>query len=188
MGMPAAPREVTTVEEFLALPEDTGRRHELLEGEYVVTPSPTYRHQRAVTLLYERLKPALASEPDYVLFPVPGDIVLGANSVVEPDLFLIPRPASPDIHWREVSLPLLAIEVLSRSTAARDRGIKRRLYQEAGVAEYWIVDLDSRLVERWQPQDKRPEIVRDVLRWMPPGSSTALDIDLAGFFAEALEG
>jgi Uma2 family endonuclease len=187
MGMPATPRDVTTLEEFFALPEDSSRRHELLDGTYVVTPLPTYRHQRAVTVLYERLKPALADRSDVVLFPVPGDIVLGPNSVVEPDLFLIPKPASSEIHWRDVSLPLLAVEVLSRSTAARDRGIKRYLYQNAGVPQYWIVDLDARLVERWQPDDTRPEIVRDTLSWTPPGASTALDIDLPEFFAQVLD-
>jgi Uma2 family endonuclease len=187
MGMPAAPHEITTLEEFFALPEDSSRRHELLDGTYIVTPLPTYRHQHAVTVLYERLKPALAGRSDVVLFPVPGDIVLGPKSVVEPDLFLIPKPASSDIHWRDVSLPLLAVEVLSRSTAARDRGIKRHLYQKAGVREYWIVDLDARLVERWLPEDKRPEILRDILRWALPGSSAPFDIDLAEFFAEALD-
>jgi Uma2 family endonuclease len=186
MGMPATPHGVTTLEEFFALPEDKVRRHELLDGAYVVTPMPTYRHQRAVTLLYERLKPALAGRPDLVLFPVPGDIVLGPRSVVEPDLFVIPRPASPDIHWRDVSLPQLAVEVLSRGTAARDRGIKRHLYQNAGVPEYWIVDLDSRLVERWRPEDERPQILRDLLVWQPAGSDAGFEIDLGEFFGEVL--
>jgi Uma2 family endonuclease len=188
MGMPAAPQDVTTLEQFFALPGDSSRRHELLDGAYVVAPLPSYRHQHAVTLLYGRLKPALAARSDVILFPVPGDIVLGPNSVVEPDLFLLPKPPSSDIHWRDVSLPLLAVEVLSRSTAARDRGIKRQLYQRAGVREYWIVDLDARLVERWLPQDKRPEIIRDILRWTPPGSSAPCNIDLVEFFAEALDG
>jgi Uma2 family endonuclease len=187
MGMPATPQDVTTLEEFFALPEDGSRRHELLDGAYVVTPVPSYRHQHAVTMLYERLKPALAGRSDLVLFPVPGDIVLGPKSVVEPDLFLIPKPVSSGIHWRDVSLPLLAVEVLSRSTAARDRGIKRHLYQRAGVAEYWIVDLDARLVERWQPEDTRPEIARDIMTWLPPGSGTPFELDLAEFFAQVLD-
>ena len=187
MGMAATPHQVTTVDEFFSLPEDSTRRHELLDGLYVVTPLPTYRHQRAVTSLYERLKPALARRPDLVVLPVSGDIVLGPRSVVEPDLFVIPKPASSRVHWRDVARPLLAVEVLSRSTAARDRGIKRHLYQRAGVPEYWIVDLDSRLVERWRPDDERPEILGELLRWEPPGSVEAFDIDLAEFFGEVLD-
>ncbi len=55
--------------------------------------------------------------------------------------------------------------VLSPSTAARDRGIKRRLYLEAGVEEYWIVDVDARMVERWRAGDVRPEIIDKELGW-----------------------
>jgi Uma2 family endonuclease len=186
--MPATPGEVTTIDEFFALPEDTSRRHELLDGVYVVTPLPTYRHQRAVMALYERLKPSVASRPDLVLFAVPGDIVVAPKSVLEPDLFLIPRPATTDIHWRDVGRPVLAVEVLSPGTAGRDRGIKRHLYQTAGVPEYWIVDLDSRLVERWTPADERPEILRERMVWQAPGSTTTSEIDLTGFFAEVLDG
>jgi hypothetical protein len=53
-------------------------------------------------------------------------------------------------EWSEIGVPVLAIEFLSPSTASRDRGAKRRIYQRAGVAEYWTVDLDARLVERWR--------------------------------------
>jgi Uma2 family endonuclease len=135
MGMPATPGEAITIDEFFALPEDVGRRHELLDGVYVVTPAPTYRHQRAGVALYERLKPALVGGPDLVLSPVPGDFVLSPKSVVEPDLFVIPRPAVSSVHWRDVARPLVAVEVLSPGTARRDRGIKRHLYQTAGVPE-----------------------------------------------------
>jgi Uma2 family endonuclease len=177
MGMPATPGEAITIDEFFALPEDVGRRHELLDGVYVVTPAPTYRHQRAVVALYERLKPALVGRPDLVLSPVPGDFVLSPKSVVEPDLFVIPRPAVSSVHWRDVARPLLAVEVLSPGTARRDRG-----------TEYWIVDLDSRLVERWTPEDDRPEILRERLVWRVSHSSELSEIDLAGFFAEVVDG
>ena len=63
--------------------------------------------------------------------------------------------------------PLLAVEVLSPSTARADRTVKRRLYQRAGVPEYWIVDLEARLVERWRPADERPEVLTDTLTWRP---------------------
>jgi Uma2 family endonuclease len=187
MGMPASPHEVTTLEEFFALPEDTARRHELLEGTYVVSPEASFRHQRAAFALGQLLMPVVAELPSLELFGVPGDIVLGRHTVVAPDLFVVPRPSSPDIHWREVGLPVLVVEILSASTAARDRGVKRRLYQEAGIPEYWIVDLDSRLIERWRPDDERPEILRERLTWQPPGSSVAVELDLATFFRGVLD-
>lgn len=188
MGMAAVPPSVTTLDEFFALPEDNARRHELLDGVYVVSPPPSFRHQRAVMMLYHRLAPAIQDLPDLLLFPVPGDIVLGARTVVEPDLFLIPRPPRVDIHWRDVARPLLVIEILSPSTATRDRLVKRRLYQQTGIPEYWIVDLDARLVERWWPGDDRPEILSETLTWQPPDSTVPFELDLAAFFAEVLEG
>jgi Uma2 family endonuclease len=187
MGMPAVPQLVTTLDEFFALPEDKSRRHELLDGVYVVSPNPSFRHQQAVLVLYHRILPALSGRPDLVLYPVGGDIVLGPRTVVEPDLFLIPKPVTIDVHWRDVALPLLAVEVLSPGTAARDRLVKRRLYQQAGVPEYWIVDLDARLVERWRPGDERPEILSETLTWQLLEASPPFELDLAGFFAELLD-
>ena len=188
MGMPAVPTSVTTLDEFFALPEDKSSRHELLDGVYVVSPNPTFRHQHAVMVLYHRLLPALAQDPGLRLYPVGGDIVLGPRTVVEPDLYVIPKPPSVDVHWRDVPLPLLAIEVLSPGTASRDRGIKRRLYQAAKVPEYWIVDVDARLVERWRPDDDRPEILSEKLSWQVTESSAAFELDLTAFFAEVLDG
>ncbi len=187
MGMAAIPPPATTLDEFFALPEDSSCREELLAGVYVVSPNPTLRHQRAVLALYHRLTPALEGHPELLLFPISGDIVLGPRTVVVPDLFVVPRPLSSYVHWREVARPLLAVEVLSPGTAGRDRGIKRRLYQQAEVPEYWIVDLDSRLVERWRPGDERPEILSETLRWQPLESAAAFELDLAGFFAEVLD-
>jgi len=81
---------------------------------------------------------------------------------------------------------LLAVEVLSPSSARNDRGHKRRYYQRNGLPEYWIVDLDSRLVERWRPDDTRPEVLTETLEWRPQGSAAPLVIELHTLFMEAL--
>ncbi len=188
MGMAAVPPSVTTLDQFFALPEDGFRRHELFDGLYVVTPAPTFRPQRASFALGLALLPALANLRDLELLALSGDIVLGPRTVVEPDLCVVPRPASAQVHWRDVGRPLLVIEILSRSTAARDRGVKRRIYQESNIPEYWIVDLDARLVERWRPGDERPEILGETLTWQPSESAAPFDLDLAAFFAEVLDG
>lgn len=57
MGMAAVPPSVTTLDEFFALPEDNSRRHELLDGVYVVSPNPNFRHQRASFALGRALLP-----------------------------------------------------------------------------------------------------------------------------------
>ena len=135
MGMAAIQHPVTTLDQFFSLPEDNVRRHELLEGVYVVSPEASFRHQRASFALGRALLPALDSQPHLELLALPGDIVLSPRTVVEPDLCVIPRPATAQVHWREVGRPLLVIEILSPGTAARDRGVKRRLYQQAGIPE-----------------------------------------------------
>jgi len=73
---------------------------------------------------------------------------------------------------------LLAIEASSPTTARADRLKERPIYQGHGVPEYWIVDDDSRLVERWRPDDQRPEIVHEILAWQPVPEIPALRIDL----------
>lgn len=164
MDMPVF-EPVTTVDEFLALPED-GVRQELLAGSHIVMPAPRPDHQRVVLAIARLLQDTIAGREDVEVFGATGDIVLGPDTVVEPDVFLLRSgPGSRFTSWRDAPVPLLAVEVLSPSTAARDRGIKRRLYFEGGVEEYWIVDVDARVVERWRAGDVRPEIVEQKLDW-----------------------
>ena len=77
---------------------------------------------------------------------------------------------------------MLAVEVVSPSSSSRDRILKRTRYGRAGIAEYWIVDPLSRLVERWRPADGRPEIITDTLVWHPRGAEEALCIPLQPIF------
>jgi Uma2 family endonuclease len=172
MGMPA-PRPVTTIEELLALPED-GFRHELLNGEHVVTPAPTKLHQRVLAEFYVGLHTALRGRGDIEVLFSPADIHLGPKTLVQPDLFIVVRD---NRSWADTPAPMLAVEILSPSTAARDRGKKRRLYLEAGVEEYWVVDIDASLVERWRQGDDRPEIVDGMLTWsLSVGASGEIDL------------
>jgi len=76
--------------------------------------------------------------------------------------------------------------VLSPTTARGDRSVKRRLYQRVGVPEYWIVDLEAQLVERWRPADERPEVLTESLGWQPDPAVAPHVIDLAGFFSKIL--
>jgi Uma2 family endonuclease len=186
MAMPTPASTVSTVEELLALPED-GLRHELLDGIHVVTPGPRLPHQAVLGEFSYALRRGLEGNTVLMLLASPADIVLGPKTLVQPDLFVVRKPANVRLaRWSDVGVPVLAIEVLSPSTAARDRGAKRRIYQRAGVAEYWIVDLDARLVERWRPGDERPEIVTEILRWEPVTGMTPVAIDLPQIFSGIL--
>jgi Uma2 family endonuclease len=82
----------------------------------------------------------------------PADIEYSPRRLVQPDLFVVPfLPGHPPGDWREVRDLLLVVEVQSPSTAYADRNRKRRIYLDEGVPDYWIVDLDAQLIERWQP-------------------------------------
>ena len=101
---------------------------------------------------------------------------------MQPDVFVVRKsPEKPVRAWADVGVPLLVIEVLSSGTAARDRGVKRRTYQNAGVGEYWIVDPDARIVERWTPADERPEVADGTLRWSLSGGACG-ELDVPPFF------
>jgi len=186
MAMPSVSHPITTVEALLALPDD-GLRHELLDGEHVVTPAPALVHQRAVGLLFVPLTHYLSDRRDVELFTSPADVILGPKILVQPDLFVARRPPDGLRTWADVGVPVLAIEILSPGTAARDRGTKRAIYQREGVTEYWIVDLDARLVERWRPDDERPEILRERLEWRATERGEAFAFELTEFFAAVWE-
>ena len=108
----------------------------------------------------------------------------GGDEVLQPDIFVFRQGAEkPTRSWADITGLLLAVEVLSPSTARYDRTLKRRRYQRAGVPEYWIVDLDARLIERWRPADSRPEILAERISWRPEDGGDGLEIDLTELFA-----
>ena len=78
---------------------------------------------------------------------------------------------------------MLAIEILSPDTARPDRRVKRRLYQRERVPEYWIVDVDAGLVDRWRPDTDCPEVLAESLSWQPDPAHAPLVLDLPLFFA-----
>jgi Uma2 family endonuclease len=162
----------------LALPDD-GNRYELLDGELVVTPSPAFRHQSVVGELMAVLQPHVRAHRLGRLLSSPADLFSRLGQLAQPDLFLLPTRVVGE--WEAHPVPSLVIEVLSPSTARYDRGLKRRFYQRAGVPEYWIVDPDARMVERWRPGDERPEPLDATLEW------EGLTIDLPTLFTHALD-
>lgn len=182
MGM-ASPSRFWTADTVRTLPDD-GRRYETVRGELLVTPSPGVPHQRAVLQLAWVLQASLGSDPGIEVLTSPADIELDPTTLVQPDVFVTRRIRSRPPAWRDVHL-LLAVEVLSPSTARYDRVIKRARYQEEGV-EYWVVDLDSRVIERWRPGDDRPEIVTHRILWNSPESPGTCEMDLPALFAAIL--
>jgi len=186
MSMPET-AERWTASMVRALPDDSNR-YEVVDGELFVTPAPSWPHQRVVGGLFRHLANYLHGQSWGEVLISPADISFHEDMLVQPDLFVVPigsdgrRPG----QWADVGALLLAIEVLSPSTARADRQVKRRLYQREAVGEYWVVDPDARVVERWRPQDDRPEIVTDALTWHPEPSVAPFELDLPAVFDEVL--
>ena len=185
MGMPA-PSILWTPSRVRALPED-GNRYEVVAGELLVTPAPGLLHQRMVFTLARILAAAVEPGDRAEVMLSPADVELDGD-LVQPDLVVVPLPAGVRPRaWDAIDTLLLAVEVLSPSSARADRWLKREVYQRSGVLEYWIVDLDARIVERWRPGDARPEILAGQMVWDAPQLPSPLTIDLARLFATVLD-
>ena len=148
---PAAPGVKLTYEDFLLFPDD-GRRHELIDGEHYVTPSPNTKHQAIVMNLSGMIWSHLQQHPVGRVFTAPFDVVFSDFDVVEPDLLFISRARQEEVLSKQHvhGAPDLVVEIGSPSTRKRDETIKRRLYERFAVSEYWVIDpeLDTLKVYR----------------------------------------
>jgi Uma2 family endonuclease len=121
---------------------DDGQRHEIIDGVHYVTPCPTMQHQRLLGEIYFELSLYLRQHPGLgEAFLSPFDVVLSTWDVVEPDLLLILETQKSILTEANVQgAPAIVVEILSPSTRRRDQTIKRKLFERAGVLEYWLVD------------------------------------------------
>jgi Uma2 family endonuclease len=165
--MRASAKSRYTFEDYLAMPEDNARRHEVIDGQLFVTPTPLVRHQHVVSNI-ARLLGALTI-PRGLGEPVVGGVTvrLADDTVLEPDLVFI-RTDRLDIIDPERGLlapPDLVVEVLSPSNRSYDRNLKRKRYLEFGVPELWLVDTDASTIEVWRSGDTAPRLASDTLAW-----------------------
>ena len=186
MGVPSTER-VWLAADLADLPDD-GNRYEVIDGELHVTPAPSLDHQEAALRLYRILAPYVETQRCGHAMGAPADVTFSPARVVQPDVFVMPRTgARRPRTFVEVGRLLLAVEVLSLSTARWDRVDKRRVYRQHNVPEYWIVDLDARAFERSTPTEEQPEVIRDRMAWQPEGAAEPLVIDVEQYFRDVLD-
>ena len=160
-----------------------GERWELVDGEALVTPSPHWTHQRVVQHLNVALYGYVRGQSLGEVFTTPLDVKLQPGLVLQPDILVVPTGVLR-VRADIVDRLLLAVETVSPSSARYDRVVKRPVYQRNRVPEYWVVDERSGTVERWRPDDERPEIVAEHLAWNPEGATAPFELDLVAFFGE----
>ena len=180
-------RRQWTVEDLHDMPDD-GQRYEVIDGELFVTPSPSADHQHALSLLFRLIADYVDRERIGHAFFSPSDITFSPRRAVQPDLFVVPlvngrRPR----FFSDMKQLMLAVEVLSPSTAHLDRVKKRKLYREEGVSEFWIVDTDARTFERSTPKDLNVEVLDIAVNWWPQAASAPFVLDVPAYFANVLD-
>ena len=140
-------------EAFLRLPE-TLIPTELIKGVVIVSPSPEIRHQDVSSNTNDILKRLI---PNGKAYYAPMDVRFDDENVVQPDLFWV----SDHSNCQRIDgkyfqgPPDLTVEILSPSTARRDHETKFALYEQHGVREYWIIDLETNKVAVWSLDDGR---------------------------------
>lgn len=186
---PADPGVKLTYDDFLLFPDD-GKRHELIDGEHYVTPSPNTKHQRISGNLHWLIRSWLEANPVGQVFYAPLDVVFSDVDVVEPDLLYLSHERAAEVLTAQHAKgpPELAIEIVSKGTRQRDETIKRRLYQRAGVLEYWVVDPELavvRVYRRSGDQYQRPiELSREADDVLATPLLPGLQMPLARIFQE----
>src|SRR5262245_41696169 len=158
---PSSPGVKLTYDDFVQFPDD-GLRHELIDGEHYVTPSPNTKHQAISLQLTLLIVNWLERHSNGRLFYAPFDVVFSKYDVVEPDLLYLSNERASDaltpLHVRGV--PELVVEIGSPGTRRRDETIKRRLYERTGVSEYWVVDAEIDTVRVYRREtDVFPRVV-----------------------------
>lgn len=134
-----------TVEGYLQTSDD--ERYELLDGELFIPPAPSIAHQHVAMKLGTRLDSYVEEANLGVVFSAPTDVVLTQTDVVQPDLIFISSERAGIVTTANIQgAPDLIVEIRSDSTAERDETLKRQLYEECSVQEYWLVDPEARTI------------------------------------------
>jgi Uma2 family endonuclease len=191
MSMPVIEKHHWTIDEVERLidaREGLTPRYELVDGELLVTPGPSGRHQRIVGRLFLLLDEYVGRNRLGEVRLGPGEVKLVPHNHFEPDLFVIPavngkRPRADD----PVTRLLLAVEVLSTGSIRHDRITKRRFFQKHGVPEYCVVDGAAEAFEVWRPGDERAALLDERLVWQSEVATEPFTLDIRRFFADVAD-
>ncbi|MFO7567918.1 MAG: Uma2 family endonuclease [Enhygromyxa sp.] len=160
--MATSARALVSEQEFLSLPESV-RPTELVDGELVMAPSPSFWHQELLARVVMALRSwAATADTPVTVVQAPMDVRFGPDRILQPDAMVFLQALERDVAAPLDRIPEICIEVLS-SNRAYDRVTKRFMYAEAGVAEYWIVDPGGVVERRLRPGLVRSELIEDRL-------------------------
>ena len=147
-----------TYEDYKGFPDDL--RCEIIDGQvYDMTPAPSMRHQEIVLNLGHLLRDYLDTRKHSCrVYIAPADVILAEDNVVQPDVFIV----CDQSKIRKEGLfgaPDVVFEVLSPTTGKKDRNKKMKLYRKFGVLEYFLVDPENELVDKYAFSQSRIGVV-----------------------------
>lgn len=175
-------RQPKTYEDYLNTPND-GQRHELIDGEIVVSAAPAIDHQRLVGRLFRMLSAVAESTPGDEAFISPIAVSLDLANTLEPDLVYRARDSASVVEKRRIrGAPELVIEVLSPGTSSRDQIQKRANYERARVQEFWIVDPARKRVTALRLREGRFQELQPVGTRLASEIAPLFVVDLAELF------
>ena len=150
-----------TIEDYLALPED--ERYELIDGRFYKMETPPVAHQRILRFLSFEIEWFIRkNDGKCEVLPAPVDVKIipeDNKTMVQPDIVVICEPDKVQ-EKRIEGAPDFIVEITSSSTRRKDITIKMSKYSEAGVREYWIIDVQKKVLIRYRfEEDLIPEII-----------------------------
>ena len=168
--------EKKTVSDYEALPE--GSPYQLIEGELVMSPAPGFEHFGSSFNLVLRLADAVYRTGKGRVIYAPVDLYLDEENVYQPDIMVVLKCSKAKITSKGVyGPPDVVVEILSPSTAYYDLRVKKKVYERAGVREYWIVDPMERSLEIYTNSEEGFKLTSRVVE-KGKVFSKVLDIDL----------
>ena len=135
----------STYEDYARLPDD--KRYELIWGEILEAPSPDAEHQEFLGELYSIILAYVKRLQLGRVFLAPFDVVLDEHNTVQPDIVFVSKAREKIITRNNIQgAPDLVIEITSPGTGDCDRLVKKKLYEEHGVPEFWLADREAKAV------------------------------------------
>ena len=141
------PTTKLTYDDYVLFPND-GMRHEIIYGRHYMNPAPSPRHQTISRRIQFQLYQQIELTGHGQVFNAPIDLQLSETDVVQPDIVVVLQENQIITTTKLKGIPDLVIEILSPSNREYDQELKKRLYEQHAVPEYWIVDPENQMVEQ----------------------------------------
>lgn len=138
-----------TYEHYTQFPDD-GMRHEIIDGIHYMNAAPIPYHQKLSRRIQFQLYTIIELTNLGEVMDAPIDVQFSNHDVVQPDIVVVLKDNKIITQTKVKGIPNLVIEVLSPSTSERDEGLKKELYEQNGVPEYWVVDPDEKAVRKFK--------------------------------------